>query len=205
MSVMSFSSDDRHGDRDAALRLLLSRQSSWPLTEPGPSDVELDIIADVAVRAPDHGRLSPWRLVLIRGEAREVLADVLVDIAAAREPGTSREAHLHRRQKAYAAPVIIALGAALSTHTKVPESEQLLSVGAAAMNMLNAIHALGYGGFWSTGPDSYSPALHNALGFSASERFLGFLFVGTPDKEQRQVQRVSGRTYVREWQGESKL
>ncbi|MFM0240809.1 nitroreductase family protein [Paraburkholderia phytofirmans] len=184
----------------AALDVLLSRQSHWPLTEPGPADAELDLIFDAALRAPDHGNLRPWRFVTIRGDARGSLGDVLVDLASARSPNEPRSAHAHRRQKAFAAPLVIALGAAISAHPKVPEIEQLLAAGAAAMNMLNAIHALGYGGFWSTGPDSYEARLHDALGFAPNERLLGFIFVGTPKTLGQAPMRPARSAHVREWQ-----
>jgi nitroreductase len=184
-----------------ALDLLLSRQSHWPLSEPGPLDAELDLIIDTALRAPDHGNLRPWRFVTIRGDARAQLGDLLVDLACARAPDEPRSAHAHRRQKAFAAPLVIALGAALNAHPKVPEIEQLLSAGAAAMNMLNAIHALGYGGFWATGPDSYEARLHDALGFAPNERLLGFLFVGTPKTpgQASTPTRPARSEHVREW------
>jgi nitroreductase len=183
----------------AALDVLLSRQSHWPLTEPAPADAELDLIFDAALRAPDHGNLRPWRFVTIRGDARGHLGDVLIDLACARSPGEPRSAHAHRRQKAYAAPLVIALGAALSAHSTVPETEQLLAVGAATMNMLNAIHALGYGGFWATGPDSYEAQLRDALGFAPNERLVGFLFVGTPKKPGKEPVRPARSEHVREW------
>lgn len=186
-------------EASAILDVLLSRQSHWPLTEPGPASAELDLIVDAALRAPDHGNLRPWRFVTIRGEARGALGDLLVDLACARAPGEPRSAHAHRRQKAFAAPLVIALGVALSAHPKVPEVEQLLAAGAAAMNMLNAIHALGYGGFWATGPDSYEARLHDALGFAPNERLLGFLFVGTPKNPGQPPQRPARSAHVREW------
>lgn len=179
---------------------LLSRQSHWPLAEPGPNDAELAKIFDAASRAPDHARLRPWRFVLVRGDARGALGDVLVDLASARSPDEPRSAHAHRRQKAFAAPVVIALGAAVDQTSHVPEIEQLMSVGAATMNLLNAVHALGYGGFWATGDDSYEPAMHAALGFGSSERLLGFLFVGTPQRSAgRPVSRPDRAAFVREW------
>ncbi|MFM0211200.1 nitroreductase [Paraburkholderia sediminicola] len=183
----------------AALEVLLSRQSHWPLTEPAPADAELDLIFDAALRAPDHGNLRPWRFVTIRGDARGHLGDVLVDLACARSPGEPRSAHAHRRQKAYAAPLVIALGAAISAQSTVPETEQLLAVGAATMNMLNAIHALGYGGFWATGPDSYEAQLRDTLGFAPNERLVGFLFVGTPKNPGKQPARPARSEHVREW------
>ncbi|WGS52179.1 nitroreductase [Paraburkholderia sp. D15] len=183
----------------AALDVLLSRHSQWPLTEPGPADAELDLIFDAALRAPDHGNLRPWRFVTIRGEARGALGDLLVDLACARTPGEPRSAHAHRRQKAFAAPLVIALGAAVSAHPKAPEIEQLLAAGAATMNLLNAIHALGYGGFWATGPDSYEPRMRDALGFAANERLLGFLFVGTAKTPAQPPVRPARSAHVREW------
>jgi nitroreductase len=184
---------------EAALSVLLSRQSSWPLAEPGPTSAQLDLVFDAGLRAPDHGRLRPWRYVLIRGEARRHLGDVLVDIACARSPDEPRSAHEHKRRKAFAAPAIIALGAAVNTETHIPEQEQLFAVAASAMNMLNAIYALGLGGFWATGPDSYDDRLHAALGFQASERLLGFLFVGTPQQVDRTAARPARSDHVREW------
>ena len=188
---------------ETVLQALLSRQSHWPLTSPGPGDKELASIFDAALRAPDHGNLQPWRFVVVRGAARAALGEVLVDIACARSPGEPRSAHAHRAQKAQAAPVIIALGAAVDPRSTVPEVEQLLAVGAATMNMLNAIHVLGYGGFWATGPDSYEAAMHSALGFEPSERLLGFLFVGTPPANQRPAKRPARAAFVREWTGAS--
>ncbi|MGH8778245.1 nitroreductase family protein [Paraburkholderia sp.] len=183
------------------LQSLLSRQSYWPLTSPGPNDTELASVFDAALRAPDHGKLRPWRFVVVRGAARAALGEVLVDIANARAPDEPRSAHQHRAQKAQAAPVIIAIAAAIDTTSTVPEVEQLLSVGAATMNMLNAIHALGYGGFWVTGPDSYDAHMHASLGFGSDERLLGFLFVGTPSAAQRGTVRPERTAHVREWTG----
>lgn len=189
---------------NAALDVLLSRRSHWPLAEPGPRDAELDLIFETAMRAPDHGKLRPWRFVVVRGEARGALGDVLVDIAASRTPDSPREAHAHRRQKAFAAPLVIALAAAISHDEGIPEVEQVLALGAAAMNMLNAIHALGYGGFWATGADSYDARIHDALGFAENEQVLGFLFVGTPPTSTSDKPRPPAADYVREWFGTAK-
>lgn len=182
-----------------ALNMLMTRQSHWPLAEPAPDDSQLQQIFDAALRAPDHGALRPWRFVLIRGDARLKLGELLVDLACARAPGEPRSAHEHRGRRALAAPVVIALVVSLTRETKVPEVEQLLCVGAAAMNMLNAIHALGFGGFWATGPDSYEQQMHRALGLTERDRLLGFLFVGTPVDGARAVERPSSDRYVTEW------
>ncbi len=184
-----------------ALANLLSRQSYWPLAEPGPSQPELDAILDAALRAPDHGNLKPWRFVVIRGEARRALGRLFVQVADARDPDAAPGANAHRANKPLAAPVLIAIAAAIAPHRKVPETEQLLAVGAAAMNLLNAVHQLGYGGFWSTGPDSREPVLHDALGFAPNERLLGFIYVGTPAPDAPVAARPARDAFVREWQG----
>ena len=106
------SGDTASPSQQAFFDTLLSRQSYWPLAEPGPNDTELDLIFDAAMRAPDHGRLRPWRFALIRDDARAEFGDVLVDVAARREPGKPRAEHEHRRQLAYTAPLVIVIAAA---------------------------------------------------------------------------------------------
>ncbi|KAF1026134.1 MAG: putative NAD(P)H nitroreductase YdjA [Burkholderia plantarii] len=198
-TISAASARDALADEPAdVLAGLLSRQSHWPLSEPGPSDRELDAIFDTALRAPDHGRLTPWRFVLVRGAARGDLGEVLVRCADAREPDAPPGSNDHRAQKAFAAPVVIAIAAALVPHRKVPEVEQLLAVGAAAMNLLNAVHLLGYGGFWATGVDSRDPDMHAALGFAENEKLLGFLFIGTPPDDAAPAKRPSRDAFVRE-------
>ncbi len=179
-----------------AIVQLLSRQSSWPLVDPAPTAAELQTVLEAALRAPDHGQLQPWRLVLIRGDARHALGDVFVQAAQARDPAADGERF---RAKALAAPLLIALGAHLRPGHKVPESEQLLAAGAAAMNMLNALHFLGYGGFWASGANSHDPRVRQALGFDAADRLVGFLYVGTPKERRNPPPRTPHAQFVREW------
>ncbi|MGE0802947.1 MAG: nitroreductase [Lautropia sp.] len=179
-----------------AFDVLLSRRSRWPLGDPAPTDAEIGMVIDLALRAPDHGQLQPWRFVLVRGDARAALGDVFVRAARARDPDSDGERF---RAKALAAPLIIAMAAHLQSGHKVPEIEQLLAVGAGAMNMLNALHILGYGGFWSTGANSRDDTVRQALGFEAADRLVGFLYVGTPKDGERAAPRPSRARFVREW------
>ncbi len=180
----------------SALAMLMSRQSRWPLVAPAPTEAQLHRVLDAAVRAPDHGRLQPWRFVLIRDAQRAALGDVFVAAARARDAEGDAERF---RVKAMAAPLIIALVAHLQPGHKVPESEQLLAVGAATMNMLNALHILGYGGFWATGLNSRDAHVQQALGLSDTEQLLGFLYVGTPKERWRPVERAKGKRFARDW------
>ena len=187
-------------ERMRALELLLSRQSAGVLQEPAPEGAELDLILDAGLRAPDHGRLRPWRFVLIRGERRTQWADRMAEAAIARDPENG--AATGERYRAWVArtPLIIAVGANMVAGHKIPEIEQLLSAGAAAMNMLNAAHMLGYGGMWVTGLNAYDPKVNALLGLEAPSRLVGFLALGTP-KAGPKVERPSRDQHTAEWLG----
>lgn len=184
--------------RREALDLLLQRHSPWPLTDPAPSAQDLDLVFQAALRAPDHGQLQPWRFITIRGEARLALGEVFAQAARQRDPEEDGERF---RNKAMAAPLLIAICARVLAPHKIPESEQVLAVGAAAMNMLNALHLLGWGGFWATGLNSYDPRVQRALGLGEADRLLGFLYVGTPKEATRAPERRAPESFVREWTG----
>lgn len=178
------------------------RRSAWPLTEPGPAPRELNLVLDAALRAPDHGHLRPWRFVVIRDADREQLAQVFAEAARARDPQGEPDRF---RAKAFAAPVIIALAAHVVSLPKVPEVEQLLSTGAAAMNILNALDVLGFSGFWATGANARDPRVKQALGFGADEEFLGFIYAGTPVAPDEQPERPAREDFVRSWHGPSSI
>ena len=164
-----------------ALDVLLSRRSipAQCLAEPGPDDTQLKLALDVATRAPDHGRMQPWRFRVIRGAARTRFAELLVDAARARNPAATAAELQKLRSRPLQAPIVIAVSVRLRNHPKVPEVEQLLSGAAAAMNLLNAFHAQGFGAIWLTGPSAYDPAVAAALGCGSDERLIGFVYAGT--------------------------
>jgi nitroreductase len=164
-----------------ALDVLLSRRSipAQCLTGPGPDEAQLGAALDAALRAPDHGRMQPGRFKLIRGAARARFAELLVSAARARDPAMPPAQLDKLRSRPQQVPLVIAVGARLRDNPKVPEIEQLLSVGASAMNLLNALHAQGFGAIWLTGPSVYDPAVAKGLGYADDERLLGFMYVGT--------------------------
>lgn len=184
------------GTQRAAFEALLARHSPWPLAEPAPSQAELDLVFDMALRAPDHGTLRPWRFAVIGGTARDALADVFAEATRLRDPQADAE---RVRAKAFAAPLIIAMAARIRAGHKVPEIEQIMSGAAAAMNMLNALHLLGYGGFWATGANSHDEHVRRALDFGAQDRLLGFLYVGTPSRGTAPPLRPARQAHVRYW------
>lgn len=182
-----------------ALDQLLSRRSVGLLQEPAPEGADLDLILDAGLRAPDHGRLKPWRFVVIRGDARLAYAEKLAEAAMVRDPANA--ATLAERYRAWVrrTPMLIAVGAVVKPGN-IPEIEQLLAAGAAAMNMLNALHMLGYGGMWVTGPNVYDANVNRLLGFEAPSRLVGHLTVGTPTPSTAPVPaRPDRAAHVSEW------
>jgi nitroreductase len=195
---------DGRDARMRALELLLDRRSLNLLQEPAPSGAELDLILDAGLRAPDHGRLRPWRFVLIRGPQRAAWADKVAEAAMARDPENGASIGERYRGWVERTPLIIAVGAKVVAGHKIPETEQVLSAGAAAMNMLNAIHLLGYGAMWVTGLNAYDPRINALLGLEAPSRLVGFLGVGTPKPlpaDAPKPARPSREQHTTEWMG----
>ncbi len=167
--------------RRAAIKALLGRRSvpAQCLTAPGPDAAQIATALDVALRAPDHGRMQPWRFRIIRGAARAKFSEALVAAARVREPSLAAAQLEKLRARPLQVPLVIAASARLRDNPKVPHIEQLLSTGAAVMNLLNAFHVQGYGAIWLTGPSVYDPAIAAALGLGGDEQLLGFVYVGT--------------------------
>jgi nitroreductase len=171
------------------------------LGEPGPGDADLRLIFEAAVRAPDHGRLRPWRFFVVRGEARGRLSELFAAAARRRDPSLS-EAQLEKeRSKPFRAPVTIIVAARIVSGHKIPEIEQVLSAGAAAMNILNAVHALGFGAKWVTGANCYDPEFRAAMGLDESYRLIGFIHIGTSLENPPTVERPNSDEFVIDWQG----
>jgi nitroreductase len=163
-----------------AVRLLLSRRSVPPvaLQEPGPSEHELQTILTAASRVPDHGKLAPWRFVVLKGAHRATFAERLVQVAV--QAGESDQQRLANEKRKYEAPLVIVVVSRAAPHVKIPEWEQVLSAGAVCMNLLLAAHALGYAASWLTGKPSYDGSAASVLGLHPGEQIAGFIHVGTP-------------------------
>jgi nitroreductase len=187
-------------DRSSALSLLETRRSGKPrdLIAPGPSDEELRHILNIAVRSPDHGKLAPWRFVVVAKEQRGPLADLLASALREYDPEAS-EAHFAKELEfAHWAPTLIVLIAAPVQNHKIPVWEQELSCGAVGMNLLHAATALGYVGGWITGWRAYSPMVTRAF-CDEGERIAGFIFLGTAASPLEDRPRPAPAEVVREW------
>jgi nitroreductase len=183
-----------------ALQALLSRISPARLAPDEPDPVRIEQILAAGLRAADHGRLRPWRFLVVRGEARHRFGELLADGLKSRNPEAGAELLEAERNKALRAPVIVIVMAVVQDHPSIPAIEQIVSAGAAAQNMLVAAHALGLGGFWRTGAAAYDPVFKKALGASEKDVIVGVLYLGnvaTAGKESA----PNPKGVVAEWNG----
>ena len=180
---------------------LLTRRSvtARNMTEPGPSADELDKILRAGMRVPDHGRLGPWRFIVIKGDARAAFGDVLGEAFKKENPDAFEELIEVERERFQRAPVVIAVASRSIKEHKIPEWEQTLSSGAACINMLNAAHAIGYAAQWLTEWPAYNADVAAALGLAENERVAGFVYVGTPKEPPTERQRAAYEAVVSEW------
>ncbi|MGV3479379.1 MAG: nitroreductase family protein [Sphingobium sp.] len=170
------------GPASSATDRLALRRSPQPdaLVAPGPDAHEIDRLVEIALRVPDHGRLSPWRLILIAGAAKEQWVTRLMDLADKREDAA--KVRVSTRKLSSAPLVVVVVSAATPGH-KVPEWEQWLSAGAVCMNVLNGAHALGYGANWLTGWHAYDGQATALLGLADGEKVAGVILVGSIAEE----------------------
>jgi nitroreductase len=165
-----------------ALDLLKTRRSIKPieLAGPPPTAAEIDTLLTVASRVPDHGKLTPWRFIVFEGEARLAAGDAIVAAFRAKYPQATAEQAEAERKRLARAPLVIAVVSRAAPHVKIPEWEQILSAGAAAMSLVIAAHAMGYGANWITEWYAYDRAVLSALGLAENERIAGFVHIGRP-------------------------
>jgi nitroreductase len=156
-----------------------SRSSAIKLVAPGPSRADLERIMTAGARAPDHGKLAPWRFTVLEGEARTKLGEAMAEMLRAALPGASDTQLAAERDKPLRAPTIIAVAAHLTRGHKVPEHEQVHATAAAVQNMFLAAHALGYGAMWKTGAAVSAPSVKQLLGFDDDDEIVAFLYLGT--------------------------
>ena len=187
-------------DATTPLSLLRTRRSGKPrdLIAPGPDADQLRAILEIALRTPDHGKLAPWRFVIVPDDKREGFA-VLLESAYRREkPDAGRLEIESMRQFALQAPTLVVALSAPVEGSKIPAWEQQLSAGAAIMNLLHASHALGFAAGWLTGWPAYNEDVRQAFAVG-EERLAGFIFIGTPGRPQEERPRPDYDKIVSIW------
>jgi nitroreductase len=165
-----------------ALELLKTRRSVKPmeLTGPGPTAGELNALLTVASRVPDHGKLTPWRFIVFEGEARLQAGDAIADAYVRDHPSAKPDFVAFERNRLARAPLVVAVVSRAMPHVKIPEWEQVLSAGAAAMSLVLAAHALGFAANWITEWYAYDSRVCRALGLDSHEKIAGFVHIGRP-------------------------
>ena len=181
-----------------AIELLRSRYSASKLGAPAPSAEAVEAMLEAAARAPDHGRLHPWRLILIEGAARRPFGEILAASLVRRNPLAGEQAQAREREKALRAPLIIVVATRCDRSGKIPIVEQIVSAGCAAHGLMLAAFAQGLGAFWRTGEAAYDEAVKGALGVGSDDLIVGFIYVGTdtggaPSRSRPVVQELAHR------------
>jgi nitroreductase len=183
------------------LALLDARRSvpAKQLGEPAPDEATLMRMLESAVRVPDHGKLTPWRFLAIRSEARQVLGDRLAARGLERDPGAGEAAVEKDRMRFSHAPLVLVVIVQLGPNAKIPEQERLLSAGCVCFALLQAAQALGFGAQWLTGWPAYDSEVKRWLGLGEHEHVAGFIHIGTPKLEAPERERPDPRGMFAEW------
>ena len=149
------------------------------MLEPGPDATALNTLLSIAARVPDHGKLTPWRFVVLQGDDRAELG-ALAALAFSAKNGQDEEAlRAAQSQQFMRAPCVIAVLATPVEHPKIPPFEQILSAGAVCMNLLTGAQSMGFAAQWLTGPAAYEPSILSRLGGKPGDQVAGFIYLGS--------------------------
>ncbi len=162
------------------LTAIKTRASAVRLTAPGPTPAQLDEILKAGIQAPDHGRLQPWRFVVLCGDDRKILAKAMADMQRRKTPDAPADEIERTGLKALRAPTILVVAARITPSPKIPDVEQIVAAGAATQNMFLAAHGLGLGAMWKTGGAAYDSQVKAAIGLQSSDHIVAYLYLGTP-------------------------
>jgi nitroreductase len=165
---------------NATLDLLSTRRSVAPhlLGDPGPTDAELEALLTIAVRVPDHGRLTPWRFIVIEGDARHRIGETIAAAFRADQPAADDGRVAQERNRLARAPTVVAVVSRARPHVKIPEWEQALSAAAVCMTLVVAANAMGFATSWLTEWYAFDRRALDALGLEPEERIAGFVHIG---------------------------
>ncbi len=169
------------------------------MIEPGPDDAQLRAILTLALRTPDHGKLAPWRIIIVAGEQRPALAALLKRAYIAEIPAAADMDLKPLDEFAFQAPRLIVVLSTPRREAKIPVSEQQLSAGALGMNLLHAAHAYGFVGSWLTGWAAYNRDVAAAFGAAEGDIIAGYFFIGTPAKDLQERPRPDYDDVVTDW------
>ncbi|NJM30901.1 MAG: nitroreductase [Rhizobiales bacterium] len=190
-------------DTSSVLSFLKSRKSgsAKAMGPPGPDAAQLAEILGIAVRVPDHGKLTPWRFVIFEGEARTSIGEVFAKRYRELHPSHGEEPLAFQRGLFTRAPTVIGVVSRAAPHPKIPEWEQQMSAAAVAYNIELAAAAMGFQSQWQTDWVAYDREVGKAIGLSETERFAGFVYIGTSTAPLEDRPRPDPQALVTRWSG----
>ena len=174
-----------------AIKAILTRQS---ISDFKPEPVSRELIEKLlraAVQAPNHYKVRPWRFVVMTGESRQRLGEVMAQSLKQQKSDLPDSALEIERAKPLRAPVLIAVGVDKPADPRVLEIENICAVAAAVENLLLAAHAEGLGAKWRTGPVARDPQVKKFLGFEPDQELLSFVYLGYPERMPPAAERPS--------------
>jgi nitroreductase len=189
-------------DTSSVLSFLATRKSASAkaLGNPGPSQEQLEEILAIAVRVPDHGKLTPWRFIVFEGDNRKKIGEKFARRWRDLHPDHGEEMLEYQRRLFLRAPLIIAVVSRAAPHPKIPEWEQMLSAAAVCYNIDLAATAMGFGAQWQTDWIAYDREIAKAMGMTEHERIAGFVYIGTSTAPLEDRPRPDARTLMTRWE-----
>jgi len=190
-------------DTTSVVAFLKTRKSASAkaMGSPGPTPEQLRQILEIAVRVPDHGKLTPWRFILFEGDARSRIGAHFRGRWKELNPSHGEDTLAFHQALFMRAPVVIAVVSRAAPHPKIPEWEQTLSSAAVCMNVLHAASALGIGAQWQTDWPAYDPEMAKAMGLVPPERIAGFIYLGTSTVPLEDRPRPDPMALLTRWTG----
>ncbi|MBV1914128.1 MAG: nitroreductase [Pseudomonadales bacterium] len=185
----------------SAIQTIRNRRSSPKLTTPAPTSDQLNLILESALCAPDHGRLQPWKFLVIEGEARIALGDLYLKAALEESPDLSEQRQQRIKAMPLRAPLVVVAATRPVEGHKVPVLEQMIATGAAVQNMLLAAEDLGYGAMWRTGEMAYKSIVKTGLGLDEADEIIAYLYLGTAVLEPSPRVLEPLENYCKQWDG----
>lgn len=170
------------------------------LAEPGPDEATLSKILEIGARVPDHGKLGPWRFIILAGEARHAYGSQVATLLKSRNPKLDDESFQLESGRLARAPIAIAVVSTAGPHTKIPEWEQILSAGAVCHNVMLVARGFGFGSVWLSEWLAYDQDALALLGLTQTERLAGFIYLGTATEAPIERPRPDAHTRIGYWQ-----
>ncbi len=176
-----------------------TRRSGRPaqMIAPTPDTETIYAMIEMALRTPDHGKLAPWRFIIIDDERRKDFKALLAQVFLQDCPSASdNQIETACKMASYAPSLVIMIYS--PKQSKIPIFEQLLSAGAVGMNFLHAAHIHGFVGSWITGWPAYHETIRQSF-CETHEKIAGFFYLGTSDTELIERPRPIAHEHISHW------